>query len=107
MQPTVGAGEHELAARIASTVCAQFIGEEGRQLDRAQPERGARRGYGGPWRPPAGGAVVFSCGMLHEVTPITRGRRYAFLPFLYDEAAARVREANNPHLHETVGAYQA
>jgi hypothetical protein len=33
--------------------------------------------------------------------------RYAFLPFLYDEAAARVREANNAKLGEGVGAYRA
>jgi predicted 2-oxoglutarate/Fe(II)-dependent dioxygenase YbiX/peroxiredoxin len=45
---------------------------------------------------PAGGAVVFSCSLLHEATPVTRGRRYAYLPFLYDEAAARVREQNVP-----------
>jgi len=45
-------------------------------------------------RPPPGGAVVFSCSLLHEATAVTRGRRYAFLPFLYDEAAARVREEN-------------
>ena len=44
--------------------------------------------------PPAGGAVVFSCSLLHEATPVTRGTRYAVLPFLYDEAAARIREAN-------------
>lgn len=25
---------------------------------------------------PPGGAVVFSCSMLHEATPVTRGRRY-------------------------------
>jgi predicted 2-oxoglutarate/Fe(II)-dependent dioxygenase YbiX len=41
---------------------------------------------------PAGGAVVFSCSLLHEARPVTRGRRYAFLPFLYDETAATVRE---------------
>jgi hypothetical protein len=29
---------------------------------------------------------------------VTRGRRLAFLPFLYDDAAAQVREANNPFL---------
>lgn len=46
------------------------------------------------YRAPTGGAVVFSCSMLHEATPVTRGRRYAFLPFLYDDAGARVREAN-------------
>ncbi len=44
--------------------------------------------------PPAGGAVVFSCSLLHEATPVTRGRRYVFLPFLYDEAAARIRQQN-------------
>ena len=42
---------------------------------------------------PAGGAVVFSCSLLHEATPVTRGKRFAFLPFLYD-AAAKVREQN-------------
>lgn len=53
------------------------------------PEFGPRT-----YRPPAGGAVVFSCSLLHEATPVTRGRRYATLPFLYDDAGARVREAN-------------
>jgi predicted 2-oxoglutarate/Fe(II)-dependent dioxygenase YbiX len=43
---------------------------------------------------PAGGAVVFSCSLLHEATPVTEGRRYVYLPFLYDEAAAKIREAN-------------
>jgi len=38
--------------------------------------------------------VVFSCSLLHEARPVTAGRRYALLPFLYDDAAARVREAN-------------
>lgn len=44
--------------------------------------------------PPAGGAVVFSCSLLHEATPVTSGKRYVFLPFLYDDAAARIREQN-------------
>ena len=52
------------------------------------PEFGRRR-----YRPPAGGAVVFSCSLLHEATPVTQGTRYAVLPFLYDDAAARIREA--------------
>ncbi|WP_051723430.1 2OG-Fe(II) oxygenase family protein [Cupriavidus metallidurans] len=43
---------------------------------------------------PTGGAVVFSCSLLHEATPVTRGRRYMFLPFLYDDASRLVREAN-------------
>lgn len=45
---------------------------------------------------PLGGAIVFSCSLLHEATPVTAGRRYAFLPFLYDEAAARLRQTNMP-----------
>ena len=32
---------------------------------------------------------------------------FAFLPFLYDEEAAKVREANNSNLGEGVGAYRA
>lgn len=45
------------------------------------------------YRPPVGGAVVFACGLMHEALRVTRGRRYAFLPFLFDEAGAAVREA--------------
>jgi predicted 2-oxoglutarate/Fe(II)-dependent dioxygenase YbiX/peroxiredoxin len=51
------------------------------------------------YRPPDGGALVFSCGALHQVTPITRGKRYAFLAFLYGEEDAKRREANNARLH--------
>jgi predicted 2-oxoglutarate/Fe(II)-dependent dioxygenase YbiX len=51
------------------------------------------------YRAPVGGAIVFSCGALHQVTQITRGRRYAFLAFLYGEADAAQREANNERLH--------
>lgn len=53
------------------------------------PEYGPRS-----YKPPPGGAVVFSCSLLHAVTQVTRGKRYAFLPFLYDDAAARLREEN-------------
>jgi predicted 2-oxoglutarate/Fe(II)-dependent dioxygenase YbiX len=49
--------------------------------------------------------VVFSCGALHQVTPVTRGRRYAFLAFLYGEADAALREANNAKLHQTEQRY--
>ncbi len=66
------------------------------------PEYGERT-----WRAPTGGAVVFSCSMLHEATPVTRGTRYAFLPFLYDDAAAKVREGNNAFLGEGVDRYNA
>lgn len=43
---------------------------------------------------PAGGAVVFSCSLLHEATQVTKGCRYAYLPFLYNDAAAKIREKN-------------
>src|SRR5580692_3615161 len=67
------------------------------------PEFGSRT-----YRAPHGGAVVFSCGALHQVTPVTRGRRYAFLAFLYGEADAALREKNNAKLlqsefHYSVG----
>jgi predicted 2-oxoglutarate/Fe(II)-dependent dioxygenase YbiX len=57
------------------------------------PEFGPRT-----YRAPTGGAVVFSCSLMHEATPVTAGRRYAFLPFFYDEAAAEIRQANARHL---------
>jgi predicted 2-oxoglutarate/Fe(II)-dependent dioxygenase YbiX len=41
-----------------------------------------------------GTAVVFSASILHEVSRLTRGRRYVFLTFLFDEEAERVRQAN-------------
>jgi peroxiredoxin/predicted 2-oxoglutarate/Fe(II)-dependent dioxygenase YbiX len=59
------------------------------------PEYGPRS-----FKPPPGGAVVFSCSLLHEVSEVTAGRRYAFLPFLYDDAAAKLREQNNQYLTE-------
>jgi predicted 2-oxoglutarate/Fe(II)-dependent dioxygenase YbiX len=46
------------------------------------------------WRPPTGGAAVFSCSLLHEVRPITRGTRYCFLPFLFDEEGEKIRLDN-------------
>ena len=46
------------------------------------------------YQPPAGGTVVFSCSLLHEATPVASGVRYAFLPFLYDDAAAKIRQEN-------------
>lgn len=55
------------------------------------------------FKPPPGGAVVFSCSLLHTVTPVTAGARYAFLPFLYDDAAARIREQNAAFLAEGSG----
>ena len=53
------------------------------------PEFGRRT-----YRPPTGGATVFCCSLLHEATPVTKGVRYVLVPFLYDEAGAKLREAN-------------
>jgi len=41
------------------------------------PEYGNQR-----YRPDAGGAIVFSCSMLHEVLPVTAGERFVLLTFL-------------------------
>jgi predicted 2-oxoglutarate/Fe(II)-dependent dioxygenase YbiX len=64
------------------------------------PEYGSRS-----YRAPTGGAIVFSCSLLHEVLPMVRGRRFAFLPFLYDEAASVLRQSNNPYLGDNVPHY--
>jgi predicted 2-oxoglutarate/Fe(II)-dependent dioxygenase YbiX len=53
------------------------------------PEFGGRL-----YKAPVGAALVFSGSLLHEVRKVTRGRRYAFLPFLHDEEAERIRMAN-------------
>ena len=66
------------------------------------PEYGARS-----FKAPPGGAVVFSCSLLHAVSRVTRGRRYAFLPFLYDEDAARIREANAGLVGDSGSGYRA
>ncbi|MBX3486225.1 2OG-Fe(II) oxygenase [Phenylobacterium sp.] len=63
------------------------------------PEFGPRT-----YRPPTGGAVVFCCSLLHEATPVTRGRRYAFLPFLYDEEGQATRERNNTLIDNSAAA---
>ena len=52
------------------------------------PEFGSRR-----YRPSAGGALVFSCSLMHAVAPVVRGRRYACLPFVFDENAALIKQA--------------
>jgi len=50
------------------------------------------------FRAPTGGAVVFSCSLMHQARAVTKGSRYCFLPFLYDEAAAKIREQNRGFL---------
>ena len=50
-----------------------------------------------------------SCSPARSCTrraPVTSGKRYVFLPFLYDEEGARVREENSGALAGAVGAYR-
>lgn len=73
--------------RFAVSINLDAAAHEGGDL--VFPEFGPRQ-----YRPPTGGAIVFGCGLLHEVRPVTAGERFAFLPFLYDDAAAELRRQN-------------
>jgi len=79
--------------RFAVTIGLDAESYEGGDL--RFPEFGPRT-----YRAPTGGAIVFSCSLLHEATPVTRGKRYVVLPFLYDEAAAAIRLENARHLDD-------
>jgi peroxiredoxin/predicted 2-oxoglutarate/Fe(II)-dependent dioxygenase YbiX len=79
--------------RFAVTINLNAEGYEGGDL--RFPEYGHQT-----YRAPTGGAVVFSCSLLHEAMPITKGRRYCTLPFLYDEAGAAIRSENARYLGE-------
>jgi predicted 2-oxoglutarate/Fe(II)-dependent dioxygenase YbiX/peroxiredoxin len=85
----VNAGAQHRRFAVSINLNSNFEG-----CDLMFPEFG-RKAY----RPPEGGALVFSCGALHQVTPVTKGRRYAFLAFLYGEEDAKKRETNNAKLH--------
>jgi predicted 2-oxoglutarate/Fe(II)-dependent dioxygenase YbiX len=52
------------------------------------------------FKPAPGTTVVFSASILHQVSRVTRGRRYVFLTFLFDEEAERLRQANLRAVHE-------
>jgi peroxiredoxin len=73
--------------RFAVTI--NLNAEEYEGGDLSFPEFGPRS-----YRAPTGGAIVFSCCLSHKVMPMTKGKRYAFLPFLFDDEAAKIREAN-------------
>lgn len=59
------------------------------------------------YRASTGGAIVFGCSLLHEAMPVTMGRRFAFLPFLYDESGAQLRERNAGFLEGEGANYRA
>ena len=64
--------------------------------------------YGGKWfKMPPGTAIVFSTPLMHQVSPVTKGRRYAFLPFVYDDAGAEIREANIKYVEDGTRSYRA
>ena len=42
------------------------------------------------YRPAAGEALLFSCSLLHEVTEVTAGERFALLSFLFGERDVRL-----------------
>ena len=48
------------------------------------------------YAPPAGGAVIFSCSLLHEALPVTKGRRFTLLTFLSAAPAAARPGASAP-----------
>lgn len=45
------------------------------------------------YRPAAGEALLFSCSLLHEVTEVTAGERFALLSFLFGEQDLRRNDA--------------
>ena len=45
------------------------------------------------YKAPLGWAVIFPCAILHAVREVTAGVRYAYLPFLFDQAGEDIRAA--------------
>jgi predicted 2-oxoglutarate/Fe(II)-dependent dioxygenase YbiX len=45
-----------------------------------------------------GGAALFSCSLLHEAVPVTRGKRYALLGFFFSDA-----QSMNPVQYQAAG----
>ncbi|WP_088890817.1 2OG-Fe(II) oxygenase [Leptolyngbya ohadii] len=44
------------------------------------------------YSPGIGDALIFSCSLLHEATPVTKGRRFVLLSFFFNEEDAKLRE---------------
>ena len=86
--------------KFAVTINLNADGYEGGDL--CFPEFGPQT-----YRAPTGGAIVFSCSLLHEARPVTKGTRYAFLPFLYDDAGAKLREENLPFVSPELRDYRS
>ena len=50
------------------------------------------------YAPPLGGAAVFSCSLLHLVTPVTKGRRFALISFFWGEAEQKIFEESHAEI---------
>ena len=50
------------------------------------------------YEPEKGGAAIFSCSLLHEAVPVTRGSRYALLGFFFSDAERMI-----PMQHREIG----
>jgi predicted 2-oxoglutarate/Fe(II)-dependent dioxygenase YbiX len=49
-------------------------------------------------KPPTGGAILFSCSLLHEALPVTRGQRFALLSFLRDASGPAAGGTSLPRI---------
>jgi len=58
----------------------------------------APHGYKGD----SGTAIIFSCSLLHEATPVISGQRFALLSFFYGNEDAVVRQANFKYLADAL-----
>lgn len=46
------------------------------------------------YAPAAGGAIVFSCSLLHTALPVTKGRRFVVVGFFWGEAEEQIMQRN-------------
>jgi hypothetical protein len=44
------------------------------------------------YAPATGDAIVFSCSLLHEATPVLKGHRYVLLSFFFDEESRKLND---------------
>jgi len=54
------------------------------------------------YQAPTGCAIIHSCSLLHELVPVQEGQRFAYIPIVYGEAGAQLREKNRAFLAEGV-----
>ncbi|BBD65978.1 putative bacterioferritin comigratory protein [Nostoc commune NIES-4072] len=48
--------------------------------------------------PNTGEALIFSCSLLHEATPVISGQRFVLLSFFYNDEDAQFRENNSQYI---------